>query len=137
MMKRIMLLMIVASMVLSGVVICEAKAEKTDWQICKQLCHNFGYKKIKVIESNKITDKELWTIIENRKSKKVIYVEKVISISDGNKHGWYDTPDGKYIIGYNKKVKAGRKVTSYIIWNPKNNYEDDVLYVVDNGTFRT
>ena len=137
MMKRIMLLMIVASMVLSGIVICEAKSEKTDWQIAKELCRNFGYKKIKIIETNKITDRELWTIIENRKSRKVIYVEKVISVSDGNGHGWYDTPDGKYIIGYNKKVKKGRRVTSYVIYNPKNNDPEGYLYIVDNGTFRT
>ena len=135
-MKRIMLLMVVATIVLSGVVVCEAKAEKTDWQIAKQLCHNFGYKKIRIIETNKLYDKELWTIIENRKSENVIYVEKVVSIADGTTHGWYKTPDDEYIIGYNKQVEAGRKVTSYVIWNPKTNYEDDVLYVVDNKTYR-
>ena len=136
-MKRITLLMIVATLVLSGVVVCEAKAEKTDWQICKELCRNFGYKKIRVIESNKIRNDELFTILENRKSKREIVVEKIVSVSDGTKHGWYTTPDGRYIIGYNKKVKAGRRVTSYIIWNPKNNKEDDILYVVDNGKYRT
>ena len=37
-----------------------------------------------------------------------------------------------YKTWYNKKVKKGKEVKSYYIYNPKNNYCDDVVAVVDN-----
>ena len=68
-----------------------------------------------------------------KKSKKYVFVEKVKSISDGGKHG--HTKDGYYIT-YNKKVKKGKRVTSYLIYNPKTNYTDDIVAVVDNKKIR-
>lgn len=70
--------------------------------------------------------------ITHRKNKKVI-VEIVKSVSRGGRYG--RTTDG-YTIKYNKRVKKGRKVTSYFIWNPNNNYDDDVVAVVDNRKTR-
>lgn len=68
-----------------------------------------------------------------RKSKKYVFVETVKSISDGGKHG--HTKDG-YYIRYNKSVKKGKSVTSYLIYNPKTKYIDDVVAVVDNQKIR-
>lgn len=68
-----------------------------------------------------------------RKSSKWVYVETIKSISDGGKHG--HTKDGHY-IRYNKSVKKGNKVTSYLIYNPKTKYIDDVVAVVDNKKIR-
>ena len=68
-----------------------------------------------------------------RKSAKYVYVETVKSISDGGRHG--HTSDG-YYIRYSVKVKKSTKVTSYLIYNPKTKYIDDVVAVVDNKKIR-
>ena len=72
-------------------------------------------------------------VILNRKNKKYLVVERVISISNGRGAGW--TSEGTY-IAYNKKVARNKRVISYIIYSPKTNYSDDVLWVVDNHTYR-
>lgn len=116
----------------------EAKTEKkSDWQIVKELCKK-EHKKIYLIDSNKTTDKQFWKIADNRKGKNYIVVEKVVSVSNGKNHGWYSTKTKgtKYIIGYNKNVAKGKKVTSYVIWSPYSNECDDVLWVVDNHMYR-
>lgn len=70
--------------------------------------------------------------MENRKGKKVVYVEKFISYSKG-KYGY--SKKGEY-VKYNKKVKKGKKVVSYFIYNPNTNYCDDVVAVIDNNMLR-
>lgn len=139
-MKKIIAALLIAITMLSCVEFAEAAENtgKTNWQIVKQLCKESGYTKIKLIESNKTTDKAFWRIVDNRNGKKYIVVEKIVSVSDGSGHGWYSTgtKGSRYIIGYNKKIPKGRKVTSYVIWNPGSNECDDVLFVVDNKTWR-
>lgn len=111
---------------------------KTNWQIVKELCRKEGYRKIKLLDENKLTDKQYWKVVDNRRGKPYIVVGKVYSISDGTGHGWYSTKTkgAKYIIGYNKRVPKGKCVLSYVIWNPESNECDDILYVVDNKTWR-
>ena len=70
--------------------------------------------------------------IEHRKGKKVVYIEKFISYSKG-KYGY--SKDG-YYVSYNTKVKKGKRVVSYFIYNPYTNYCDDVVAVVDNHRIR-
>lgn len=41
-----------------------------------------------------------------------------------------------YYIAYNKRVRKGKHVTSYCVWNPCNSYCDDVEAVADNGKIR-
>lgn len=115
----------------------QAAQSKTNWQIVKELTRKIG-KPIKLIKTNEMTDRQLEKIICHRKGKPYVLVEKVISKSDGTGYGWYSTrtKGTNYIIGYNKKVKKGKKVTSYVIWNPKTNICGDVLYVVDNYKYR-
>lgn len=116
----------------------EAKTvQKSDWQIVKELCKN-EHKKVYLIDANKTTDKQFWKIVDHRKGKDYIVVEKVVSVSDGKKHGRYSTKTKgtNYIIGYNKNVPKGKKVTSYVIWSPYSNECDDVLWVVDNHRYR-
>ena len=72
--------------------------------------------------------------ILNRKGKKIVYIEKVLSISSGKKYGY--TIKGHHYVRYNKKVKKGNKVVSYFVWNPKTNYIDDVVAVADNKRIR-
>lgn len=71
-------------------------------------------------------------VMENRKGKNVVYVERFVSYSRG-KYGY--SKKGEY-VRYNKKVKKGKKVISYFIYNPKTNYCDDVVAVIDCGKIR-
>ena len=71
--------------------------------------------------------------IENRKGTKVVWIWKIYSKSNGNRYGTCE--DGS-IIAYNKKVKKGKRVVSYCIYNPYTNYCDDIVAVVDNKIVR-
>lgn len=103
-----------------------AKEKPTNWGLVKTYCekHYPNYKVVKV----PFDDKRLL----HRTDKKVVYVENVTSKSKGK----YGVIKGKYHIKYNKKVKKSKKVTSYLIYNPKNNAVDDVVAVVDNRKIR-
>lgn len=96
-------------------------------KIAKEYCKvNYPKCKVKFV---KMFDKR----IDKRKGKKIVYVEKMVSRSKG-KYGY--TIKGHYYIRYNRKVKKGKKVISYCIWNPYTNYIDDVVAVVDNKQIR-
>ena len=82
--------------------------------------------------SVKVVSKYNPKIMEHRKDKKVVYVEKFISYSKG-KYGY--SKKGEY-VKYNKKVKKGKKVVSYFVYNPYTNYCDDVVAVIDNKMIR-
>ena len=69
----------------------------------------------------------------HRVGKNYIPVEKIYSYSAGKKYGY--TSEGEY-VAYNKKVKKGRRVTTYIVYNPENNNWDDAIAVIDNGIAR-
>ena len=93
-----------------------------------------NYPKCKVVFIGQVDTKKEWKRITHRKGKNIVYIEKCISKSKG-KYG--RTIKGKHYIRYNKKVNKGKKVTSYLIWNPYNNYSDDVVAVVDNKMVRS
>ena len=86
------------------------------------------YPKCKVVLLKKYDEKK----IEHRKGKNIVYIEKFISYSKG-KYGY--SKKGEY-VKYNKKVKKGKKVVSYFVYNPYTNYFDDVVAVVDNKMIR-
>lgn len=96
--------------------------------------HYPGYK-VRFVPEGKPNTMKLRT----RKGKRVVYVEVLKSRAKGNLKGkrrsWGITAKGSYIT-YNRRVKIGKRVTSYCIWNPNSNYTDDVVAVVDNGFIR-
>ena len=96
--------------------------------------HYPGYK-VRFVSEGKPNTMKLRT----RKGKRVVYVEVLKSRAKGNLQGkrrsWGITTKGSYIT-YNRRVKKGKRVTSYCIWNPNTNYTDDVVAVVDNGFIR-
>ena len=112
--------------------------QKSDWEIVNELCKSEGYGRIQIVNVNEMTSDNAWRVINNRAWKPYIVVEKIISVSAGDGYGWYKTKGStrEYIIGYNKVIKKGESVTSYVIWNPKTDICDDVLYVVDNQKYR-
>ena len=136
--SKILAVILMSLVVVSCINIPVEAAEKSNWKTVQKLCRNEGYSSILLVDSNRMTDKAFWKIIDNRKGKPYIVVEKVVSVSDGTGYGWYSTKTKgtNYIIGYNKRVPKGKRVTSYVIWNPKSNECDDILYVVDNKKFR-
>ena len=91
---------------------------------------NYPKCKIKFIKLNN----KGWKKLENRKGKKIVYIEKCITISNGKGGGF--TKKGHYYVAYNKKVKKGKKVTSYFVYNPYTNYVDDIVAAVDNKMIR-
>ncbi len=130
-MKKILVVLLIVVTMLSCFEFAEAGA-KSNWDIAKDLCHKKGYYNILLIDTNKTPDSDFWEMIESRKGKPYIVVERIVSTSDGTGYGWYFD----CIIGYNQKVPKGKKVVSYVIYNPVTNYCDDILYVVDNNKYR-
>lgn len=130
-MKRLIVILI-AAITLTFVPVSNVSAkDNKDVKVVKQYCKkNYNLKKYKVvfIEEKNLSAKKL----KSRKKNKIIYVEIVKSKSNG-KYGL--TKSGNY-VAYNKKVKKGKWVKSYFIYNPKTTYEDDVVAVVDNKRIR-
>lgn len=124
-------LIILLSICFLFAVSAEAKPtpKKSNYKIVKTLARKSG-RPIKLVKyHNKKTD----YIIVNRKNRKYLVVEKVVSISNGKDGGY--TFDGCY-IAYNKKTARDKLVTSYIIYSPYSNEFDEILYVVDHNTYR-
>lgn len=80
--------------------------------------------------------------IENRANSNLVYVQIEKSISSGEvdelngKYWGYIEGSTYYKTWYNKEVEKGKEVTSYYIYNPYNNYEDDITAVIDNEKIR-
>lgn len=102
---------------------------KSNWSIVKTLCKSY-HKPIKIIRGGN-TKKNI-KIVSHRKGKNYIVVEQVVSYSYGN----YGFDKDGYYIAYNKKVRKGKQVTSYIIYDCNSNEPDEILYVVDNNQYR-
>ena len=92
--------------------------------------HYPGYK-VRFVPEGKPNTMKLRT----RKGKRVVYVEVLKGNLKGKRRSWGITTKGSYIT-YNRRVKKGKRITSYCIWNPNTNYTDDVVAVVDNGFIR-
>lgn len=108
----------------------DAEAAEKDKVLVKQYIieHYSMEYKIVYVKRGALSAKKL----RRRKRKHIIYVEKWISISRG-RYGF--TRDGEKIY-YNKKIKKGKKVRSYFLYNPDTRYIDDVIVVIDNGKIR-
>lgn len=101
-----------------------ASAKTSDLQLAKKWAKSHYSEPIKVVNEFKVPPK--------RKGK--TYIEKVRTVSDGGKKG--HTVKGKYFVKYPKKVKKGKKVTMYFVYNPKNNACDDIVAVVCLGVVK-
>ena len=122
-MKKVLvvMMMVVIAMVFST---GAASAKTSDLQLAKNWAKAHYSEPIKVVNEFKVPSKRKGTT----------YIEKVRTVSDGGTKG--HTVKGKYIVKYPKKVKKGKKVTMYFIWNPKNNACDDVVAVVCLGMIK-
>lgn len=119
-MKKSIIFIIV--MVVAIVFSTSATSAKTsDLQLAKKWARLHYNVPIKIVNEFKIPPKR----------KGIIYIEKVCTVSDGSKKG--HTIKRKCRVKYPKKVKKGKKVTMYFVWNPNNNICDDVVAVVCLG----
>lgn len=93
---------------------------KTNLTLVKEYCQKYykGYN-VKVVAH----------VPKHRNNGEYVYIEKVATTSKGGY--WGKTKDG-YLIKYNKKVKKGKKVIVYLIYNPSNEVVDDVICKVCN-----
>lgn len=85
--------------------------------------------KVKFIKSNNLTG----NMLRNRKRKHIIYIEITDGyvMSDKNYSGI--TKEGYYINyeGIDDTLPKGTKIRTYCIFDPTNNYEDDIVYRTD------
>lgn len=95
---------------------------KSDLKLAKQWAKARYDEPIKVVKENKVPAKRKGTV----------YIEKVVTKSVGGYKG-RTTGKHKYSVRYPKKVKKGKKVNVYFIWNPKNNAPDDIVAMVCLG----
>lgn len=65
--------------------------------------------------------------------KAVIAIE--VCRSTVSEKGTYGFDDGCY-IAYNRTRKPGSRVTSVFLYNPMNDYEDDIVLAYDSGMIR-
>ena len=84
--------------------------------------------KVKVVKEENLTNK----MLRQRMKKHIVYVSIIKSKSQG-KYGL--TTKGGY-IRYNKKVKRGKTVKSFLIYNPESTSYDNIVAVIDNGKVR-
>lgn len=128
-MKNIIRIIILVIIMFLCCVDCHAQAPQ-NYRLVKKVCvKNYGHNNIRIVKGY---SKRVTKIITHRKNKPYIVVEKIVSRS----HGRYGYDKHGYYIRYNKKVKKGKKVISYCIYNPYTNYCDDVDFVVDNQKVR-
>lgn len=80
------------------------------------------------IKSEKLTNK----MLRQRKKEGIIYVEKITSTSCGT----YGRTDDGGFVHYNKRTRIGKKVKSFLVYNPESKAIDDVIAVVDHKLIR-
>lgn len=125
-MKKIIILVLFVLCLAMPMTSVSAKTYKSNMQIVKMLCRK-QHRPFKIVSGSKA-----YKALAHRKGKKTLIVEKIVTYSNGKKGGF-----GKEgYMAYNKRVKKGKKVISYIIYSNKSNEPDDVLWVVDNHTYR-
>lgn len=122
-MKKIIIIVLAASLLICPIY---GKAN-ADRQLVAKFCKE-NYKGYKVKYHKKLP----FDALVSRKGKNQVIVEVIKSKSRGK----YGLTTQGYFLKYNKKVKKGKSVTSYLIYNPDTNTADDVIAVVDNGIIR-
>ena len=137
-MKHSKILILVLACIMVVIASCSVYgAGATDKQIVKEYC-NKHYKGYTIKYFTKWNEKKICS----RKGKHIIYVQIETSISSGkkdkcnNRYWGYIKGQHYYKTWYNTKVKKGKEVKSYYIYNPYTNYYDDIVAVVDNKKIR-
>lgn len=118
--RTIIAIIIVLAFAFGNMSIANAST-KSDLSLAKSWAKSYYNTTIKVVNEYKVPS--------NRKG--ICYIEKVQTKSKGGYNG--RTIKGNYSVKYPKKVKKGKKVTVYLVYNPNSNYSDDVVAMVCLG----
>ena len=133
-MKRIIITLLTIIIVLGT---NTAFASTTNKQLVKDYCKTH-YKDCKIVYFTEWNYEKM----THRDGKNIVYVEVLKSTSMGkkdpnnNRYWGYIKGSNYYRTWYNKKVKKGKTVTQYLIYNPYTNYDDDIVAIVDNKKIR-
>ena len=119
-MRKIVVIITIMVMLFCNIGIVNASST-SDLKLAKNWTKSHYSEPIKVVNDFKVP----------KKRKGTVYIEKLHTKSDGGRNG--HTIKGNYYVKYPKKIKKGKKVTMYCVWNPKNNACDDVVAVVCLG----
>lgn len=129
-MKNIIRVIIVVACFLFGFCVDSFAGQTQDKQLVKEYC-NKQYKgyKVRIKPAEQTPD----SVIENRKGKKVVYVDVFKTISRG-KYGIVTKGvfKGKK-FKYARKHKYNKTVLLYLIYNPYSNYIEDIPAFVEAG----
>lgn len=108
-----------------------AQAQATEKAFAKEYAETIygSAYKVKMVKEEKLTNK----MLRQRMRKHIVYVGIVKSKSLGGKYG--KTSKG-CTVRYNKKVKKGKTVKSFLVYNPESTGYDDIVAVIDNGKIR-
>lgn len=134
---KISLIVVMVSVIVLIFNVGFANAKTTNKGLVKKYCKE-NYRECKVKYFTKWNEYKM----THRKGKNIVYVQVEISCSSGKKdktngrYWGYIKGSNYYRTWYNKKVRRGKKVTSYYIYNPYTNWEDDIIAVVDNNKIR-
>lgn len=118
--RTIIAIIIVMAFAFGNMSIANAST-KSDLSLAKSWAKSHYNTTIKVVNEYKVPS--------NRNG--ICYIEKVQTKSKGGYNG--RTINGNYSLKYPKKVKKGKKVTVYLIYNPNSNYSDDIVAMVCLG----
>lgn len=130
-MKKIAITILAALMLATTTTTLPAHAQTTKKTFAKEYAETIygSAYKVKVVKEKNLTNK----MLRQRKKKHIVYVSIVKSKSLGGKCG--KTSEG-CTIRYNKKVKKGKTVKSFLIYNPESTSYDNIVAVIDNGKIR-
>ena len=91
--------------------------------------NNFKSEKVEVYKTESKNDlKKLTNLLSKRKGKIIV---EIVTGKVVNNNGDGKDSCGYYIAYDKKKFKKGDKVQTVFVYNPENNYTDDILYRVD------
>lgn len=127
--KRVITIMLLLTMsIVLNTNTVNASSYNTGYKINKSVAVKYckrHYKNYKIKIVNKIP--------KNRKSDKIIYIERIKTVSKGKYIG---KTKNNYIVKYCKPVKENRIHYVYMIYNPKTNSHDDIIAFISNGKIK-
>ena len=123
-MKKFLLILFAALLLATPV------SAMSNMQLIKRYCkQNYPEKQIRIVQQGKLNYKQF----THRKGKRYVYVIKFRAKSRGD---YGITKTGSY-IRFNNRVKKGKWVYMYYVYNPYSNYEDDVVARIGNSKIVT
>jgi len=125
MFKKTIAMIMVATTIMSTSINVEAKGNKLDWYRLQAIEIETEANQMQVVDTSELT----YYDITHRKGS--VLVERVIGKVKNNKKDGRVLNHGNnpynYISYKGIKCKKGDIIVTYVLYNPENNYEDDII----------